>query len=162
MLVHSVPSHLVCDTLWHHISHSVCMMLWKQKAKATGSFTENQCILLMMGLQIFIFLRPFFSTLIILLSYRFILDRHEFLAFHYSIHILLIWPHWQFLPSNNPELNAIPPMYPCDVQKADLFSDLESLTQFYYCSPSWHSLLWSVAFPVTVYWPFRHFHMNQY
>lgn len=162
MLVHRIPSHMVCDTLWHYHTLFVWCSGNREKAKATGSFTENQCIFLMLGLQIFTFLRSFFSSLMILLSYRSILNRHEFLDFHNSIHILLIRSHWQFLPSNNPELNTVLPMYPCDIQKADLFSDLESLTQFYYCSPSWHLLLLSVVFPVTVYWPFRHFHMNQY
>lgn len=161
MLVHSVPSHMVCDTLWHHISHSVCMMLWKQREgkghwelhrKSMHSSHDGPSNIHLP--EAFLFL----------LNYSLVIQvypRQTWIpGFHYSIHILLIWSHWQFLPSNNPELNAILPMYPCDVQKADLFSDLESLTQFYYCSPSW--LLLYVAFPVTVYWPFRHFHMNQY
>lgn len=73
-----------CDTTNHIV------LIWcygnREKAKATGSYTENQRTFLLMVLQILISPRPFMSSLIVPLSYRFILDRCDFPPFHYSIH----------------------------------------------------------------------------
>lgn len=82
-------------------------------------------------------LRPFFYSLIVLLLYRFTLDVYMISETFTTLFILLLMhSHWQYVTSDNPELNAILHIGYIHVMPRRLIIciDLDFLTQFYYCT----------------------------
>lgn len=92
-----------CDPTYHMV------FIWyyghTDKAEATGSYMENQCIFLMMILQVLISPRPFFSSLTVPCHTP--LPLTHMISWPFTIPFTLpsICSHWQYLPSNNTELN---------------------------------------------------------
>lgn len=127
-----------------------CGTTWRRnKEEPLGATQKTNVFSSSWSFKYYISPKPFFSSLIALLSYRLTLDEHDFLGSHYPclpplyIFSLAISSFGQL----RIECSAMRMMYLCESQKADLFIDLEPLTQFYYCSKCWHFL--SDALPVT-------------